>query len=77
MLFDLPLEKLGLLERSIMRIARSRTADFVPAATICYIWDHQLPVGTELPNVYSPRPPYVVMDSGEKNCFSGSSMSAM
>ncbi len=65
-MFDLPLEKLGLVERSIMRIARSRTADFVPAATICYIWDHLLPVGTELPNVYSPRLHYVVMDSGEK-----------
>ena len=65
-LFDLSLDKLGFMERNIMRMARSRTADPVPAATLCYVWDHLLPEGTRLANVYSPRLRFVVLNSGEK-----------
>lgn len=65
-LFDMPLDKLGLMERNVLQIARSRTTDFVPSATLCYVWDHQLPVGTQLPNAFSPRLRYIVLDSGEK-----------
>ncbi len=65
-MFDMSTDKLGLIERNILRLARSRTPEFVPAATLCYVWDHRLPVGTQLPNAFSPRLRYVVMDSGEK-----------
>ncbi len=64
-LFDLPLENLGLVERSLMRIARSISGEPLPAATLCYVWDHQLPVGVELANAYTRRVRFIVLNSGE------------
>jgi hypothetical protein len=63
-LFDLPLTQLGLIERNLLRLARSFSRDYLPAATLCYVWDNKLPVGSELPNVYTRRVRYVVLDSG-------------
>ena len=65
-LFDMGTDKLGLLDRTQLRMARGQTTDPIPAATLCYVWDHLLPVGTRLPNVFSPRVRFVVMDSGEQ-----------
>lgn len=65
-MFDLGLDKLGFVERNVMRMARSRSPDPIPAATLCYVWDHLLPEGTRLPNVYSQRLRFVVLNSGEK-----------
>lgn len=63
-LFDLPLKKLGLIERSLLRLARSVSHDYLPAATLCYVWDNKLPIGTELPNIYTSRVRYIVLNSG-------------
>ena len=63
-MFDLPLEALGFMERSVMRMARSRSAEPLPAATLCYLWDATLPAGTVLPNPYTARVRYFVLDSG-------------
>jgi hypothetical protein len=63
-MFDLPLTQLGLVERSLLRLARSLSPDYLPAATLCYVWDNKLPVGTELPNAFSHRVRFVVLDSG-------------
>lgn len=63
-MFDLPLEALGFWERQLMRVARSRSAEPLPAATICYVWDNTLPAGTHLPNAYTARVRFVVLDSG-------------
>lgn len=63
-LFDLPLTKLGAVERSILRLARSVSREFLPAATLCYVWDQRLAVGTELPNAFTRRIRYVVLNSG-------------
>ena len=63
-LFDLPLERIPFLERSLLRIARSVSGEALPGATLCYVWDHQLAAGTALPNAYSARVRYVVLDSG-------------
>ena len=65
-MFDMPLDKLKFLERNLMRLARSVSGEKLPAATLCYVWDHKLAVGAELPNAYSPRLRFVVLDSGEK-----------
>ncbi len=65
-MFDMPLDKLKFLERNLVRLARSVSGEKLPAATLCYVWDHKLAVGTELPNAYSPRLRFVVLDSGEK-----------
>jgi len=63
-LFDLPLEKVPFVERQTLRVARSRSDDFVPTATICYVWDNRLPVGTSLPSPFTGRLRYVVLQSG-------------
>jgi hypothetical protein len=62
--FDLPLERVPFLERQLLRVARSRSSEDLPAATICYVWDAHLPVGTQLHNAFSPRLRYMVLQSG-------------
>lgn len=63
-LFDLPLERIPFWERSLLRLARNVSGEALPGATLCYVWDHQLPAGTLLPNAYSARVRYLVLDSG-------------
>ena len=63
-MFDLPLSQLGLFDRNFLRLARSISPDFVPAATLCYVWDHKLLAGSELPNAFTRRVRYVVLNSG-------------
>jgi hypothetical protein len=62
-MFDLPLDTLGFVERNLMRLARSASGEYLPAATLCYVWDAALPVGTRLPNAYTRRLRWVVLDS--------------
>lgn len=60
-MFDLPLEALPFWERQKMRLARSVSGEDLPAATLCYVWDPGLPAGTLLPNAYSPRLRWIVV----------------
>jgi hypothetical protein len=64
-LFDLEPGKLGLVDRSLLLAMRRYTGENLPAATLCYVWDHQLPAGTELPNAFTSRVRYVVLNSGD------------
>lgn len=63
-LFDLPLAEVPFVERQLLRLARSRSATPLPAATVCYVWDARLPEGTRLDNAYSRRVRYLVLRSG-------------
>ena len=63
-LFDQPLESIPFVERQVLRVARSQTTEPLPAATLCYVWDTDLPIGTTLPNAFTPRLRYVVLRSG-------------
>jgi len=63
--FDLPLARVPFLERQLLRFARSQTGEDLPAATVCYVWDRQIPAGTALANPYSRRMRYLVLRSGE------------
>ena len=63
-MFDLPLERIPFLERNLLRLARSVSGEALPGATLCYVWDHKLPAGTLLPNAYTARVRFVVLDSG-------------
>jgi hypothetical protein len=63
-LWDMPIEHVPFVERQLLRVARSRTAQPVPAATVCYVWDSQLPVGTELSSPFTGRLRYIVLRSG-------------
>lgn len=64
-LFDLPIEQLGFVERNLWRVARSVSGQKLPAATLCYVWDHHLPTGTLLPNPYTRRVRFIVLNSGD------------
>ena len=60
-LFDLPLAALPFWERQKMRLARSLSGEPLPAATLCYVWDPALPAGSVLPNAYTPRLRWMVL----------------
>jgi Protein of unknown function (DUF3047) len=60
-LFNLPLEALPFWERQKMRLARQVSGEDLPAATLCYVWDASLPAGTLLPNAYTPRLRWLVL----------------
>ena len=62
--FDEPLESIPFGERQILRIARGRSAEPVPSATVCYVWDAHLPAGTALDNAFTRRVRYLVLESG-------------
>jgi hypothetical protein len=64
-LFDLPTDKLGFFDRAKLFAVRSISREYIPAATLCYVWDHRLTVGTERPNAFTRRVRYVVLNSGD------------
>ena len=63
-LWDLPLERVPFVDRAQLRFLRSRTEDPVPGATVCYIWDPHLPVGTQVDSPFTRRLRYIVLRSG-------------
>lgn len=65
LLFDLPLDAVPFVERQLLRLARSRSAELLPAATLCYTWDARLPAGTLLDNPYSRRVRSIVLRGAE------------
>lgn len=65
LLFDLPLQAVPFVERQLLRLARSRSDELLPAATLCYTWDARLPAGTLLDNPYSRRVRSLVLRGAE------------
>lgn len=59
-LFDLPLDAVPFMERQLLRMARSVAGEWLPAATLCYVWDPALAPGTVLRNAHSGRLRWVV-----------------
>jgi hypothetical protein len=64
-LFDMPTDHLSFFERTFLFAARRISDPYIPAATLCYIWDKKLPAGTQLPNAFTRRVRYIVLDSGD------------
>jgi hypothetical protein len=62
--FDLPIESISFAERQILRIARGKTSEPVPGASVCYVWDAKLAAGTALDNAFTRRIRYIVLESG-------------
>lgn len=54
-MFDLPTAAVPFVERQVLRLARLRSGEDLPAAVLCYVWDSRLPAGTVLDNAYSRR----------------------
>ena len=65
-LFGQPLDKLKLIDRTVLRLARAASAENLPSATLCYIWDPLLPVGTVLSNAYSSRVRLIVVNGEQQ-----------
>ncbi|MEO7941562.1 MAG: DUF3047 domain-containing protein, partial [Burkholderiaceae bacterium] len=63
-LFDMALTGMSLGEQTRLRMARAVSGEPLPAATLCYVWDRQLPEGRVQPNVFSPRVRYLVVRQG-------------
>lgn len=59
--FDLPLDRVPFIERQLLRLARSRSGEALPAATLCWVWAHGEVPGTLLDNPYSRRVRYLVL----------------
>lgn len=66
-LFDMPLEKLGLIERNLFRMARATSSEKLPSATLCYVWDEKLNPATLLSNAYTSRVRMIVVTSGHQH----------
>lgn len=62
--FDLAIDRIPFGERQLLRFARSKTTEPVPAATVCYVWDAKLAAGTSLDNAFTRRMRYIVVRSG-------------
>lgn len=62
--FDLPMERVPFVERQLLRLARARSGQALPAATLCWVWDRALPVGTVVENAYSRRVRMIVARNG-------------
>ena len=62
--FDEPMDAISFGERQLIRYARSRSADPVPTATLCYVWDASAAPGTEIDNAFTRRLRYIVIENG-------------
>lgn len=62
--FDFDRSRLGFGERARLRLGQIHTGERIPAETLCYVWDNQLPVGTQLHNAFTHRMRFIVLQSG-------------
>jgi hypothetical protein len=63
-LFDVPLERLSLVDRTKIQLGRRLFDPQLPAATICYVWDRTMPAGRWIDNAYTNRVRMLVLRSG-------------
>ena len=64
-LFDYPLDRLGLVDRLAISLARTLHGAELPAAAIAYVWGNVQPAGATGPNPYTDRVRMIVVDSGQ------------
>ena len=65
MSFDLALERVPFMERQLLKLARARSGQHLPAATLCWVWAAAEAKGALLPNVYSRRVRFIVLRNRE------------
>jgi hypothetical protein len=59
--FDWPLERVPFMERQLLRLARSRSGEDLPAATLCWVWGGGEAQGSVIDNAYSRRVRVIVL----------------
>ena len=52
---DLPLSAMPFVDRQLLRIARLSAGEYLPSASVCYVWDSRLKAGTSLDNAFTRR----------------------
>jgi hypothetical protein len=62
--FDLPMSAVPFVERQLLRLARSRSGEELPAATLCWVWAGPEERGALVDNAYSRRVRYIVLRNG-------------
>lgn len=62
--FAFDASKLSLGERTKLLLAKSTTGQEVPTETLCYVWDNKLPIETSIPNAFTKRIRFIVLESG-------------
>jgi hypothetical protein len=62
-MFEYPMTRLSIVERSLAPLARLVYGDEVPLATLCYIWDGKAPPATVAPSAYTGRVQIIVVQS--------------
>jgi hypothetical protein len=60
-LFDHPLDRVPLLERTVLRLARRVSGEDLPAATVCYVWASAQAAGLQGANPYSRRVRFITL----------------
>lgn len=64
-MFDHPLDSVPLVERTLLRLARSLSGETLPAATVCYVWDSAQAAGLHGANPYTRRVRYISLRGTE------------
>ena len=64
-MFDLATDAVPFVERQVLRVARLRSGETLPSASVCYVWDARLPPGTVLANAFTRRIRYIVLRGPE------------
>ncbi len=60
-MFDMPLSAVPFFERQLLRLARERSGEPLPTATLCYVWDAKLAPDTSADNAYTRRVRMIVL----------------
>ena len=60
-MFDLPMQAVPFFDRQVVRVARAHSAELLPTATVCYVWDAHFPSGTTLDNAFTRRIRLIVL----------------
>ena len=64
-MFDLTTSAVPFVERQVLRIARLRSGETLPSASVCYVWDSKLAPGTVLANAFTRRIRFIVLRGPE------------
>jgi hypothetical protein len=59
--FDLPLAQVPFIDRQVLRLARAKSGEALPAATLCWVWASGEAQGSVVDNAYTRRVRYIVL----------------